>query len=107
MLLYMIRALFVLVVAGMAVRIARTVGENQLANPYLVFVGLLVGAIVIMVTDIPTARSKTDSDDFRHLLWGSSSGVLLRRPWSRTRCSRRSTSTSVPFDSAATAFPGS
>ncbi|AGA30545.1 PIN/TRAM domain-containing protein [Singulisphaera acidiphila] len=75
MLLYMIRALFVLVVAGMAVRIARTVGENQLANPYLVFVGLLVGAIVIMVTDILTPRKRIQT--ISAIYFGIIVGVLL------------------------------
>src|SRR6195256_5256639 len=75
MLLYIIRALFVLVVAGMAVRIARTVGENQMANPYLVFVGLLVGAIVIMVTDILTPRKRIQT--ISAIYFGIIVGVLL------------------------------
>ncbi|SIO11968.1 Uncharacterized conserved protein YacL, contains PIN and TRAM domains [Singulisphaera sp. GP187] len=75
MLLYMIRALFVLVVAGMAVRIARTVGENQMANPYLVFVGLLVGAIVIMVIDILTPRKRIQT--ISAIYFGIIVGVLL------------------------------
>ena len=34
MLLVLVRAIFVLVVAGFGVRTARIVSENQLANPY-------------------------------------------------------------------------
>ena len=37
MLLIVIRAVFVLVVAGLGVQVARLVGENQLANPYLAY----------------------------------------------------------------------
>src|SRR4051812_17775755 len=75
MLLYMIRAMFVLVVAGMAVRIARTVGENQMANPYIVFFGLLVAAIVIMVTDILTPRKRIQT--ISAIYFGIIVGVLL------------------------------
>ena len=53
MLLIMIRAVFVLVVAGLGVQVARLVGENQLANPLLrpAFVGMMVAAIVVVVAD--------------------------------------------------------
>lgn len=54
MLLLLIRAVFVLATAGLGVRIARIVGEHQIANPYLVFIGVLVAAIVILVADLMT-----------------------------------------------------
>lgn len=75
MLLYMIRALFVLVVAGLAVRIARTVAENQMANPYLVFFGLLVAAVVLMVADILTPRKRIQT--ISAIYFGIIVGVLL------------------------------
>ena len=58
MLLFLIRAAFVLVVAGLGVRIARIVGEYQVANPYLVFVLVLIVAIAILVTDVMTPRKR-------------------------------------------------
>src|SRR2546423_1692428 len=56
MLLIVIRAAFVLVVAGLGVRVARIVGENQLANPYVMFVGMLIAAIVVVAVDLLTPR---------------------------------------------------
>jgi uncharacterized protein YacL len=58
MLLLLIRAMFVLVVAGLGVRISRIVGEHQIANPYLVFVGVLIAAVVILVADLMTPRKR-------------------------------------------------
>ena len=46
MLLILVRAVFVLVTAGFAVKTARIVGEYQLANPYMVFIGIMLAAIV-------------------------------------------------------------
>src|SRR4051794_10860190 len=75
MLLIMIRAVFVLVVAGLAVKISRTVGEQQLANPYLVFVGLLVAAICIVVVDLLTPRKRIQT--ISAVYFGIIVGVLL------------------------------
>jgi len=58
MLLIVIRAVFVLVVAGLGVRVARLVGENQLANPYLMFIGTMVAAVVVLAADLLTPRKK-------------------------------------------------
>jgi len=58
MLLIVIRAVFVLVVAGLGVRVARLVGENQLANPYVMFVGMLIAAIVVVAVDLLTPRKR-------------------------------------------------
>jgi len=58
MLLVLIRAVFVLVVAGLGVRTARTVGEYQLANPYLVFIGVMVVAVAIVIGDLLTPRKR-------------------------------------------------
>jgi uncharacterized protein YacL len=58
MLLIMIRAVFVLVVAGLGVQLARLVGENQLANPYLAFVGMMIAAILVVVADMWSPRKR-------------------------------------------------
>lgn len=58
MLLLLIRAMFVLVVAGLGVRISQIVGAHQIANPYLVFVGVLIAAVVVLVTDLMTPRKR-------------------------------------------------
>jgi uncharacterized protein YacL len=58
MLLTFIRAIFVFVVAGLGVRTARIVGEHQLANPYVVFVGVILAAILIVVSDLLTPRKR-------------------------------------------------
>src|SRR3954471_14244921 len=58
MLLIMIRAVFVLVVAGLGVRVARLVGENQLANPYVMFIGMMILAILVVAIDLLTPRKK-------------------------------------------------
>src|SRR5258705_13114690 len=58
MLLIMIRAVFVLVVAGLAVRVAHIVGEKELANPYVVFIGMMIAAIVVLAVDLWTPRKR-------------------------------------------------
>ena len=57
MLLILLRAVFVLVIAGLGVKLARIVGENQLANPYVAFVGLMVIAVGFVAGDLMTPRS--------------------------------------------------
>ena len=59
MLLIIIRAIFMLVVAGLAAQTAKVVGANQLINnPWLVFVGIMVAAAALVVGDILTPRKK-------------------------------------------------
>jgi uncharacterized protein YacL len=58
MLLIVIRAVFVLVIAGFGVRAARIVGEHQLANPYLTFIGLMLAAVAVVVGDLLTPRKR-------------------------------------------------
>jgi uncharacterized protein YacL len=58
MLLMLIRAVFIFVVAGLGVRAAKIVGENQLANPYVLFVGVMLAAVVIVVADLLTPRKR-------------------------------------------------
>jgi uncharacterized protein YacL len=58
MLLVFVRAVFVLVVAGFGVKLAYIVRDNQLANPYLAFVGIMLVAIGIVVADLLTPRKR-------------------------------------------------
>ena len=58
MLLILIRMVFVLVVAAQGVKAARIVAENQLANPYVTFGGVVLSAAVVIVGDLLTPRKK-------------------------------------------------
>src|SRR6185312_2915193 len=58
MLLMLIRAIFIFVVAGLGVRAARIVGEHQLANPYVLFVGVMLSAVLMVVADLLTPRKR-------------------------------------------------
>jgi uncharacterized protein YacL len=58
MLLALIRAVFVLVVAGLGVRTAKIVGEHQLANPYILFIGVMLATVAIVVVDWLTPRKR-------------------------------------------------
>ncbi len=57
MLLNLIRAVFVLVVAGLGVRLARIAGVSQL-NPILLFIGVMIVGIIIIVADLMTPRKR-------------------------------------------------
>ena len=58
MLLMLIRAVFVFVVAGLGVRTAKIVGDHQLANPYVLFVGVILAGIFVVVADLLTPRKR-------------------------------------------------
>jgi uncharacterized protein YacL len=59
MLLVLIRAVFILVVAGMGVRTARIVSEHQLlASPWIVFVGVMLASVGIVIADLLTPRKR-------------------------------------------------
>ncbi len=75
MLLIIIRTLFVLVMAGLGVRLAQVVGEKQLANPYLIFVGAMAIAIAIVVTDLLTPRKRLQT--ISAVYFGVIVGVIL------------------------------
>jgi uncharacterized protein YacL len=80
MLLVLIRAVFVLVVAGLGVRTARIVGENGLANPYILFAGVLLVAVTIIIVDTltPRKRIQTISAVYIGLIVGIFLTTLLR-----------------------------
>jgi uncharacterized protein YacL len=75
MLIVLIRALFVLVVSGLGVRLARIVGENQLANPYVAFVGVMVAAIALLLGDLLTPRKRIQT--ISALYFGVIVGIFL------------------------------
>jgi uncharacterized protein YacL len=58
MLLVLVRAVFVLVTGGFAVRTARIVGESNIGNPYVVFVGIMLAAVAAVVADVLTPRKR-------------------------------------------------
>ena len=58
MLLVLVRAIFVAVIAGFGVRTATIVGENQLANPYVLFIGVMLAAVVVVIVDTFTPRKR-------------------------------------------------
>jgi uncharacterized protein YacL len=58
MLLVLIRATFVLVAAGLAARLAKIMGENDLGKPYLVFIGVMLAAVAVVVGDLLTPRKR-------------------------------------------------
>ncbi len=75
MLLILLRAVFVLVVAGLGVKLARIVGENDLANPYLVFVGVMIGALAVVAGDLATPRKRIQT--ISALYFGVIVGIFL------------------------------
>lgn len=58
MLVSIIRAIFILVVAGLAARMAQLVGGSNILNPALAFVGIMLAAIVVVIVDWMIPRKK-------------------------------------------------
>ena len=58
MLLFIIRAVFVLVAAGLGVKLARIVSEASPTTGWLVFVGVLVSAFAVVIIDHLTPRKR-------------------------------------------------
>ena len=75
MLLILLRAVFVLVIAGLGVKLARIVGENELANPYLVFIGVMIAAIAAVAGDLLTPRKRIQT--ISALYFGVIVGIFL------------------------------
>jgi uncharacterized protein YacL len=75
MLLWMIRALFVLIVAGLGVRLARIVGETGGAYSYVAFVIVMVLAIAIVMVDWLTPRKRIQT--ISAIYFGLIVGVIL------------------------------
>lgn len=81
MLMSTIRALFVLVVAGLAARLAQVSGlnKNALGNPALLFLGIMAAAIAVVVVDLlfPRKKVQTISAVYFGLIVGLFLGNLL------------------------------
>ncbi len=73
MLIYFIRAAFLLIVGGIAARASRTVGEQ--VNPWLFFLGVMALAVVTMFWDIFTARKKIQT--VSAIFFGLIAGLVL------------------------------
>src|SRR3954463_14562434 len=74
MLLIMIRALFVLVVAGLGVQLARIGGTSQ-SNTILLFAGVMFLAVVLVIVDWVTPRKKIQT--ISAIYFGIVVGVIL------------------------------
>jgi uncharacterized protein YacL len=75
MLLIIIRIAFVVVIAGLGVRMARIVGENELASPTLMFVAVLLSALVVVAGDLLTPRKRIQT--ISALYFGVIVGIFL------------------------------
>jgi len=80
MLMSTIRALFILVVAGLAARMATVSGASGVLNPAVVFLGVMTMAIVVVVIDLMTPRKRiqTISAIYLGLIVGLILGNLLQ-----------------------------
>jgi uncharacterized protein YacL len=78
MLLIFIRAVFILVVAGLGVRLAKGPGETH--NPGLLFAGVITAAIIVLFLDIftPRKRIQTISALYFGLIVGLFLGYLVQ-----------------------------
>ncbi|MEI7923573.1 MAG: PIN domain-containing protein, partial [Planctomycetota bacterium] len=73
MLIYFIRASFLLIVGGIAARVARTIGDQF--NPWAFFVIVMVIAMAVLVWDIFTARKKIQT--VSAIFFGLIAGLVL------------------------------
>ncbi|MBV8488151.1 MAG: PIN/TRAM domain-containing protein [Planctomycetaceae bacterium] len=73
--LLLLRAIFILVSAGLGARLARIVCEDALANPYLVFVGLMIAAIIVVLGDLLTPQKRIQT--VSALYFGLIVGIIL------------------------------
>ncbi len=58
MLLTLIRAVFLIVVAGFGVRAVRIVSTHELANPAVLFIAVMLLAVVLLIVDVFTPRKR-------------------------------------------------
>jgi uncharacterized protein YacL len=74
MLLNIIRAIFVLVAAGLGVRLAKAIGASSI-NPYLLFLGVVVFALGLIGVDLLTPRKRIQT--ISALYFGIIVGLIL------------------------------
>jgi uncharacterized protein YacL len=58
MLLILIRALFIFVIAALGARYSKVVGENDIASPAWVFIGVMLVALLVVLVDWLTPRKR-------------------------------------------------
>ena len=75
MLLIIIRALFIFVIAALAARYSKVVGEHQLASPALLFIGVMLVALVVVLIDWLTPRKRIQT--ISALYFGVIVGIFL------------------------------
>src|SRR4029077_19622714 len=75
MMLILIRAVFVLVIAGFGARLARIVAENELGNPYVIFISVMIGAVMVVIGDLLTPRKRIQT--ISALYFGVIVGIFL------------------------------
>ncbi len=73
MIIYFIRALFLLIVAGIAARVSRTVGDT--VNPWVFFLVVMGGALATVVWDVLTGRKKIQT--VSAIFFGLIAGLVL------------------------------
>jgi uncharacterized protein YacL len=73
--LILLRAVFILVSAGLGARLARIAGEDALANPYFVFIGLMIAAIIVVLGDLLTPEKRIQT--VSALYFGLIVGIIL------------------------------
>jgi uncharacterized protein YacL len=75
MLLILVRIIFLLVVTNLAIQTQKTVGDNGLANPLVVFVGIMLIAVGILIGDVLTPRKKIQT--ISAVYFGAIVGIFL------------------------------
>ncbi|HWE38805.1 MAG TPA: PIN domain-containing protein [Isosphaeraceae bacterium] len=75
MLLLTIRAIFVLVVAGLAAQMARLSEIKERTNQFVVFASVLVAAVVVIVVDLATPRKRVQA--VSAVYFGIAVGLIL------------------------------
>ncbi|MFM7127742.1 MAG: PIN/TRAM domain-containing protein [bacterium] len=73
MIIYFIRALFLLIVAGIAARVSRSVGDS--VNPWVFFLVVMGGALATVVWDVLTGRKKIQT--VSAIFFGLIAGLVL------------------------------
>ena len=70
---------------------ARITGENELANPYIVFIAIMIGAIAVVVGDLLTPRKRIQT--ISAFYFGVIVGIFLSESHHATPSSRPCNST--------------
>lgn len=77
MLLILIRAVYILVIASICVRMVTISADIQFAHPYLVVTGVLIAAVAILIADVLTPRKRIQT--ISALYFGVIVGMFLSK----------------------------